>query len=307
VPVPVRWQARRLGSIDLGAPLLALESADIDNDGADELVGLTTTEVLVLEIDGEKLAISARAALPDKPAVIRSRDPVGALVIAGGEIAARSSEQAAGARYRWADGGLVAGDEVEGFPLCASITAELARGRNYFDDDTVKGGGKDFAGRSEQSPAKSGNEVKALLSRTFYAAECREHVGVDGKRFSTAAVAGTDRVVRVACTGGACADGAIAAAETASSGYAFEVADVDRDGRAEVISSWGQAPGDKGRVRAFARRGGATRQVFEHRFDGGVVALTAPDLDRDGARDVIAAVRVWPSRRINLWVLTRKR
>lgn len=291
VQVPVRWGARRLGSFDLPAPLLAVEAADVDGDKTPELIGLTTAEVFVLEVSGGKLAIAARAPLPDKPALIRSRDPVGTLVVDGAGIAARSSEQAAGARYRWVDGKLVAGDEVAGFPLCAGASAELAEGRNYFDPKAVK-----IAG----APAQ-------LFSRPFFSAECRDHVGVDGRPFSTAAVSDTGRVVRVACVAGACAEGAIASDEIDASGYAFEVADVDRDGRAEVIVARGQAPGGKDRVRVFAWRDGAGKQIFDHRFEGGVVALTAPDLDGDGAREVIAAVRMWRSKRINLWVLTRRR
>jgi hypothetical protein len=290
-PVAVSWRARRLGAIDL--PLLAVEAGDIDGDGTPELVGLTTAEVVVIEITGGKVTIAARANLPAKPALVRSRDPIGSLVIDGAEIAARSSEQEVGGRFRWSESALVAVGEIADFPLCSGISARLASGRNTFDGAT----------------AKVPEPLAPLFARSFYSAECRDHIGADGARFSTAAVSDTGRVVRVACAAGdnSCPAAAVASVEVESAGFAFEIADVDRDGRAEVIASRGQAPGVKDRVRAFAHVDGSAKQVFDHYFEGGVVALVAPDLDGDGAREVIAAVRMWRSQRIDLWVLTRPR
>lgn len=291
VPVPVKWEARKLGSLALAAPLVALEFGDLDRDGRDELVGLTTGEILVLA--AASATITARAPLPPAPALIRSRDPVGTLVIDGAAITARTSEQAAAFRYRFAAGKLVLEpDPVAGFPLCAALTAELSPGRNHFDEATARWTAK--------PPVE--------LAAPFYAVECREHAGADGKPMATFAVADLGRKLAVSCLrpGGQtpCPADALAATEL-DAGYAFEVADVDRDGHVEVIAARAVAPGRKDQVRAYGFTGGQPRQVFDHRFDGGVVALAAPDLDGDGALEVIAAVRLWGQTRIDLWVLTR--
>lgn len=111
--IPVNWRARRISSVDLGAPLLAVEAADVDGRAPVELIALTTRELLIVQQRGRRtLIVRARAALPAELAVIRPRDPVGSLIVADIdrdgqiEIVARSSERARGAIYRFTGGEL---------------------------------------------------------------------------------------------------------------------------------------------------------------------------------------------------------
>src|SRR5262245_27863622 len=48
VPIAIRWRTVRLGSVELGAPLVALAGADLDGDGIGELYAVTEREVVVL-------------------------------------------------------------------------------------------------------------------------------------------------------------------------------------------------------------------------------------------------------------------
>src|SRR6185369_14963349 len=76
VPIKLAWKAVRLGSVDLGAPLVALTSADLDRDGKAELYAVTTREVVAIGA-GKRVAELGRVAFGGEPAVPASRDPVG--------------------------------------------------------------------------------------------------------------------------------------------------------------------------------------------------------------------------------------
>jgi len=138
VAVPIKWKARRVASLDLGAALLAMAAGDLDGDGRAEVVALTERHLVVLRPAGKNLAEVARLALPGEPASIRPRDPVGTVVVveaaAGrpGQILARASSVGRGARYRFDGKQIGEVGPLPGFPLCADDTGELAPGRNYF-------------------------------------------------------------------------------------------------------------------------------------------------------------------------------
>lgn len=296
-PVPVVWRPRKLASFNFSAPLLGLEAADLDGDGGDELVALTADEVAVLDF-GDKPRAVARAPLPSRPALVRSRDPVGSISVEVGDdaaiVVARSSEQAVGARYRFAAGTIEAVADAPGYPLCRGVSAELAQGRNFFEGATL------VWSRGGEPPP---------VAKSFHAAECRGHVGPAGYPIETFAVVDTNRALRVVCAhrGEACAAEVLAADSVTAAGVAFEIADVDRDGKLEVIATRGQAPGKRDRVRVFAVVDGVKKMVFDHWFQGGVVALSAADINGDGSLEVIAAVRLLGANRINLWTLNRTR
>ena len=85
-------------------------------------------------------------------------------------------------------------------------------------------------------------------------------------------------------------------------GVAFDVGDVDRDGRIDVAYAGAGAPGDPDAVRVVPVSD-PRRTLFRRAFTGGVAAVALVDLDGNGAHEVIAAVRLPGSPRVDLWRL----
>ena len=115
-----------------------------------------------------------------------------------------------------------------------------------------------------------------------------------------------DRVLEVRCRrpdGSDCPPGPASARTYDGVGVAFDVADIDNDGSPEVLTSRGGAPGDRDSVSVWSRRGADVVKVYGVDFHGGVVAITAGDVDGDGDRDVVAAVRFAGSSHVSFWTL----
>ncbi len=295
-PVPVSWRDRRIGSIDLGAPLLAVAAADLDRDGRAEVAALTTREVVVLAVRERALVEKGRAPLGGEPALLRPRDPVGGLAVdltADGDavLVARSSERGDAVRLGWRRGRLVELDRRPGFPLCGG-TVELAAGRNYFTAAAAQVGGE---------------RLLAPLPGEFFSAMCTGPlVDARGGRIQVAAIVDLDRVLHVRCrtaAGAECAAATVKGRDYDGVGVAAEIADVDNDGVPEVLTTRGGAPGDRDRVSVFSVVGGKVAKVYSKDFHAGVVGLGAGDLDGDGDRDVIVAVRFAGSHHVSFWTL----
>lgn len=294
-PTPVRWRQRRAGSVDLGAPLLALIAADVDGDGRAELVALTSRELVALRPAARRADVVARAELPGEPPAVRPRAPVGTLVAAPGDggpivLRARTTERATAATFRFSDGALVAvPDDAAAFPLCGHAAAALYPGRNTFDAVSFVWLG---AQPAPQPPER------------FWTAACRDDL-VDplGARTQLFAVVGDDGNLRLDRWGPA----GRTQLQIDDVGAAFALADVDTDGHVDVIASAATAPGRGDRVSVYEWVGDELQRAYRTRsFAGGVVGIATGDVDGDGATDVIAAVRLPNATQIDLWLLTSR-
>jgi hypothetical protein len=274
VPIVVTWKPVRIGSLDLGAPLVALVAADLDGDRRGELYAVTAREVIAFGLANGKPAELGRVAFTGDPAVPAPRDVVGAAVVEGDAIVASVSSFARASRVRWRGKSMVAEAGPIGFPTCRPVDrslAQLAPGRNYFADGS-------------------------------YAARCRDLVDPKGAPLRVRAVLSTTNKLAVTverCTGETCQP--LAAHDYASIGVAFELADVDRDGKPEVIVAGAGAPGDIDAVKVMTFPD--EKPVFRKAFTGGVVGIAAVDDGPGGQSFVIAAVRLVGATRVDLWRL----
>jgi hypothetical protein len=302
VAVRVKYKARKGPSIDLGAPLLALTAADLDGDGKAELIAVSESELVVMlyKKRGQPTVV-ARVDLPGERASMRPRDPVGSVVVSDGgvdggkQIWVRSSTLAKGTRFELAEGVLSDVGSFDDFPLCEDTFGALSRGRNYFEASDVR-----WPEGAAQPP----------IARQFYAVQCRSDiVDTNGCPTDVMAVSAVEGKLSVradtTCPSGANVDPMSTSIdrELDSIGVAVAVADIDNDGDIEVITSGETAPGDPDRVSIHTWTGDRKKQLFTREFMGGVAAIAAADIDGDGNIEVVSAVRLLGSDRIDFWTL----
>ncbi len=296
VAVKVRWRARRVASVDLKAPLLAMTAADVDGDGRAEVIALTTREVVVISRKG-KLEVLGRGMLPRSPARMRPRHPVGVVVTARTpsgdlEVIARTSEQAEGGVYRWQEAALVEVGRAQGYALGAGVSSELEAGKNYFV--------------ASQTVIPAAVDAALIPSQFFVALQRLDLRDPIGRPLRVLAFLATDGELRLridkSCRSGD--DGCASSIQRAfaHAGVAIAVADVDNDGYPEVVMSADRAPGDPDRVTVVSTRSSPGR-LFTKEFNGGVAGVAVADFDGDGDGDVVAAVRLLGSSRFDLWSL----
>lgn len=279
VPVEVRWRATRLGSFDLGAPLVAMTAADLDGNGEAELYAVTSREVVAFTLRGGKPAISARVAFARERAVPAPRDVVGTAVVDGAELVAASSMWAKDLRVRL-DGGAVVGTPGEpGFLLCPGERAQLAPGRNHFGD-----------------PATA-----------YYGVRCRSDLvdaaGHPWRIRAQLAATGKLAIEVARCAAGATTCEPASTHEYADVGVAYEIADIDRNGTPEVIAAGYVAPGDADQVRVLGIGGVERKPVYKKAFTGGVAGIAVVPGPVTSPPAVIAAVRLAGATRVDLWRL----
>lgn len=260
-PVRVTWKPVRIGTIDRGAPLVAIAGADLDGDKKPELYAITAHEIVAYGIAGGKLAELGRAALVGEPAVPRSRDVFGDVRVDGGGLVAFVSSYATPVRVAWNAKQLVVTAAPGVDPTCVP-GIQPQPGRNFF----------------------SGN---------VYAARCCAHVDAKGAPHPAKAVLATTSKLSVST------------AETVKEyplvGTTYELADIDRDGKLEIIIAGAGAPGDVDAVKVMTFPD--DKAVFRKAFAGGVVGIAIVDEGVATARGVIVAVRLVGSTRVDLWRL----
>jgi hypothetical protein len=287
VPVAVAWLAhpRRLASLDLGAPLLAMVGSDLDRDRKAELYAITERDVIALDVKGGKIVERARAPLPVEPPAIRPRDAVATACFehpGAPELRVRASTGARGARFGWHGGALVELGATPDFPVCTGKTLDLVPGRNHF-------GSKD---------------------RPVYDVRCRNDlVDAAGSPLAITAELGAGGALGVQIAPGCarCA-GTASALVVPGIGTAYAIADLDRDGVIEIVAAGAGAPGDKDAIKVIeATAEGVAKKKPVHRtgFAGGVVAIVVTDIDGDGADEVIGATRLGGTTKVDLWQLNK--
>lgn len=276
VPVALKWKLQKLGSLDLGAPLVATAAADLDGDGKAELYLVTAREVIAVGFAG-KLRELGRVAFTGEPAVPAPRDVVGTAVVDGTAVIAAVSAWARDLRVEWRGKALTAKHGPGGFQVCGERIA-LAAGRNHFRDGAA----------------------------AMFGARCRtdlvDAAGVPLKVRGELGVTGVLEVATERCPpAGACV--ALPGHAYKDVGVAFEIADVDRDGTPDVIASSASAPGDADAVRVIALGSPAGKSTYKKTFNGGVAGVAAADGDGDGVPEVIAVVRLAGATRVDVWRL----
>lgn len=278
VPVAVRWKPQKLGSLDLGAPVVAVAAADLDGDGKAEVYLVTSREVTAVAIAGRVHKLG-HVAFSGEPAVPASRDVVGTAVIDGKAVIASVSAWAKDLRVEWNGRTLSARHGPGGFLVCGDRMA-LASGRNHFLRDA---GAAIYGARCRRDLTDASGaplHVRAELSIAGALDIAVERCAADGNDCRSA---GTYHYTDV--------------------GVAFEIADVDRDGTPDVIVSSASAPGDADAVRVIPLGSPAGKPAFKKSFNGGVAGIVVADGDGDGVPEVVAVVRLAGATRVDLWRL----
>jgi hypothetical protein len=281
VPIAVHWKPVKLGSLDLGSPLVALTAADLDGDGKAELYAVTSREVVAIALVDKRLKELARVPFTGERAVPTPRDVVGMAIVDKRTIVASVSSYQRSLRVAW-KGKTLVGDPGElGFELCPGERAPLVPGRNYFD-------------------------LPGSPHGSTYGSRCRDDL-VDGEGHPLHVRAQLSIAGKLDVAVERCGLGGVGCRHAEDHTYpkvgvAFELADLDRDGKPELAFADAGAPGDPDEVRVVTLGEDDKKTKLKKVFTaGGVAGLTAADLDGDGATELIAAVRLVGASRVDLW------
>lgn len=278
--VAIKWKLTKLGTVDLGAPLVALTGADLDGDGHGELYAVTSREVIALGMKGKKLGELGRVVFTGDRATPMPRDAIGAAVVDGGAVIASVSTFARSMRVTWKNK-VLASELGDGFMVCPGEVAQLAPGRNYFGADEKTGV---YGVRCKQG----------LVEPDGHPLRLRAELAVATSRLSV-------NVERCAAANLGCT--ATGHFEYPNAGFAFALADVERDGKPEVIYAASGAPGDPDILRVVTLGDDDKKHPrLKRQFAaGGVAGLAVTDLDGNGVDEVIAGVRLVGAARVDVW------
>ncbi len=274
----MHWKPQKLGSPELDTPLVALAFADLDGDGKPELYAVTAREVIALAVGEHRVREIGRVPFAGERRVAAPRDVVGAAIADGGVLVASVSTYAARLRVSWRGKTLVGEPAGAGFALCPGERAVLLAA------------GRDHVGSGPSA---------------YYTLRCREMLDPQARTLkvrATLSVAGRLDINAQACGASGCEPAGHH--ELGNVGYAFDVADFDRDGAPEVIYAAASAPGDPDTIKVVTWDGDEKKPLYRKDWKAdGVAAIVVGDLDGTGAPVAIAAVRIPGETRVDLWRL----
>lgn len=298
-PRRIAFSPRRIGTVAAGADIL--DVATIARRGLPAwLAVLTLEEVIVLERGPRGFAERQRWRLPELRAAVVSRDPVGIIVTTDldedgiDELVVRTSSAASAAVVH------LDRNEIEVLPattmmqVCARVRLPLVSGRNVFDGAQVQWA--DSADRMLLAPWLAQLRCARGLSSPE-GVPYRAIAAVDHKGEATIAVRRRCELMAGPCEAG------MFQAKVEGVGYAFAVADPDGDGMVDFIGSSNTPRGEADRLQVVAISETGNRLRFERAFHGGIVGIAVGQFVATGFPEVVVAVRLAGSTRLDLWGL----
>jgi len=279
-PVKLGTKLAKLGTVDIGGSLSALAAADLDGNGTAELYAVTPTEVVALALDG-KPRIVGRAAFSGDRAP-SPRDVVASIAVEPGAVSAAVTGWQKGLRVSWQGTTFVGTVALDaGFPQCAGTVATLVSGRNYYTDTATPG---HYGIRCSTG----------MVDRDGYPLRTTAKLSLQNKL--------DIEVERCAAIGLGCK--ATSRVEHTFVGTAFEIADLDRDGKPELVSAGAVAPNEPDVLRILTLGADEKKPALKKGVSGGGIAgIVYADIDGNGSAELVVAVRVIGTPKVDLWRL----